>query len=328
MRVRVQYNNARAYTVAKTVTHVECHSSATQINEMEFQNCKQLQEVIFNEGLRTIEIYAFNGCNSLKSIILPSTVTDLYAGAFGSCKRLRDVSLNEGLRVIGIYAFSLCYSLQSITIPSTVTLIEAQAFIECTGLVEVVLNEGLQKIGHACFYECTSLDSITFPSTMVEIAHEAFQNCPNLREVVLNEKIQKIGRDAFDNCPSLTRFTFPASISIRLKNIIMAGQTDIGEKVDTILGFIEMSDSGTLFVSAESEQLQGARWNSIRRSLCEIVRLITHHEMMESMTLLELAVWKAKLNQVEVQHSIDRDAYHIEIPGPVKDNILGYLSYN
>ena len=43
--------------------------------------------------------------------------------------------------------------------------------------------------------------------------------------------------------------------------------------------------------------------------------------MMESMTLLELAVWKAKLNQVEVQHSIDRDAYHIDIPGPVKDNI-------
>ena len=27
MRVRVQYNNARTYTVAKTETHVECHSS-------------------------------------------------------------------------------------------------------------------------------------------------------------------------------------------------------------------------------------------------------------------------------------------------------------
>ena len=42
----------------------------------------------------------------------------------------------------------------------------------------------------------------------------------------------------------------------------MAGQSDIGEKVDRIRGFIEMSDSGTLFASAESEQLQGARWNS------------------------------------------------------------------
>lgn len=322
----VLYNNTREYTVPKAVTRVQCQSSATQINESEFQNCKQLKEIIFNEGLRTIEIYAFKGCDSLKSITLPSTVTDLYMGSFDRCERLRDVSLNEGLQVIGTYAFSLCYSLQSITIPSTVTLIEAQAFIECTGLVEVVLNEGLQKIGHACFFDCTSLESIVFPSTMVEIAHEAFQNCPNLREVVLNEKIQMIGNDAFDNCPSLTRFTFPASISMRLKNIVMAGQTDIEKKIDKISGSIEISDSGSLFVSAGSEKLEGVRWNAIRQTLHGIIRLITHHEMMESMTLLELALWKERIIQAEVQHSISRDAYHIDIPGPVKDKILSYLS--
>ena len=328
MKVCVQYNNTREYTVTKIVTHVRCHSSTTQINEIEFQNCKQLKEVIFNEGLQTIEINAFMGCDALKSITLPSTVTELYMGAFDSCKGLKDVSLNEGLQIIGTYAFLCCYALKSITIPSTVTLIEAQAFIECNGLVEVVLNEGLQKIGHACFYECTSLESITFPSTMVEIDREAFQNCPSLREVTLNEKIQKIGRNAFDECPSLKRFTFPASISLRLKNIIMAGQTDIEKKIDKIRGSVEMSDSGTLFVSAGYEKLEGVRWNTIRQSLHGIIRLITHHEMMESMTLLELALWKAKIIQAEVQHLISCDAYHIDIPGPVKDNILGYLSYS
>ena len=39
-----------------------------------------------------------------------------------------------------------------------------------------------------------------------------------------------------------------------------------------------------------------------------------------------MALWKAKLNQAEdVVNSTERAAYRIEVPGPIKDNILQYL---
>ena len=42
--------------------------------------------------------------------------------------------------------------------------------------------------------------------------------------------------------------------------------------------------------------------------------------------LFELALWKAKIDQVDdVDEITSRDAYRIEVPGPVKDTILQYL---
>ena len=42
--------------------------------------------------------------------------------------------------------------------------------------------------------------------------------------------------------------------------------------------------------------------------------------------MFELALWKAKIDQVDdVVELASRDAYRIEVPGPVKDTILQYL---
>ena len=51
--------------------------------------------------------------------------------------------------------------------------------------------------------------------------------------------------------------------------------------------------------------------------------IFKYHEIKEATTLFELALWKAKIDQEE--HPISREAYRIEVPGPVKDAILQYL---
>ena len=65
-------------------------------------------------------------------------------------------------------------------------------------------------------------------------------------------------------------------------------------------------------------------WNTIKASLDQIVCWIRYYEIKKASTLFELALWKAKLDQEEAR-PIDRMAYRIEVPGPVKDAIMQYL---
>ena len=94
-----------------------------------------------NSGLEKIDNFVFDGCESLESITLPSTVTDIGVETFIGCKSLREVVLNEGLRKIEGSSFGCCSSLESITIPSSVVEIGSWAFHGCSSLRVVVLNE-------------------------------------------------------------------------------------------------------------------------------------------------------------------------------------------
>ena len=58
----------------------------------------------------------------------------------------------------------------------------------------------------------------------------------------------------------------------------------------------------------------------------QIVKWIKHYEMKEATTLFELALWKAKIDQVEDDiYEHGRDLCRVDVPGPVKDTILQYL---
>ena len=126
-----------------------------------FSGCRQLREVVFNEGLEKIGRLSFWN-TSLESVTLPSTLIELGNHAFQHCC-MSEVVLNEGLKKIGVGVFNQCKSLESINIPSTVTIIENRAFAECTRLREVALNE-IQSIDDNAFDACLSLERFKFPS--------------------------------------------------------------------------------------------------------------------------------------------------------------------
>ena len=233
----------------------------------------------------------------------------------------------EGLQKIGQDAFWRCSSLESITFPSTVTEIGRGAFNRCSNLREVVLKEGLMKIGAEAFGYCSSLQSISLPSTLTEIDKYAFMECRNLRGVELHEGLQKVGDRAFGHCSSLERFTFP-DISTRLNNVIEV-ETEVNRtrqlnEIDTIRGDMIVRRGSELFIPGAVLR-GGSNWNTIKASLDQIVCWIRYHEIKEETTLFELALWKAKIDQADEATDINREAYRVEVPGPVKDAILQYL---
>ncbi|MDP2426505.1 MAG: leucine-rich repeat domain-containing protein, partial [bacterium] len=81
-------------------------------------------------GTETIFWKAFEGCNKLFSITLPSSLKRINDFAFFNCIKLRDVKIQPGLKKIGLRAFVSCLKLKRIFIPKSVTNIGELAFFE------------------------------------------------------------------------------------------------------------------------------------------------------------------------------------------------------
>lgn len=103
----------------------------------------------------------FEGCASLSSITIPSSVTEFGAGCFHGCT-----------------------ALTSIDIPSSVTLLGAGCFEGCTALTSVTLPTEVIYLKSDCFNNCSALSSIVIPSSVTILGNDCFMNCPSLTKVI------------------------------------------------------------------------------------------------------------------------------------------------
>ena len=199
--------------IPRNVRHVKVVDPAIkEIGYRAFKGCTQLRNVELSEGLERIVAGAFEYCESLVRIAIPSTVKVIGAWTFQGCSQLRDVELHEGLVRIEDWAFGNCTSLERIIIPSTIKDIDRSAFDGCTQLMNVELCEGLEWIDYAAFWGCSSLESITIPSTVKKIGGRAFKYCDQLVSVELNEGLEQIERGAFAKCSSLRHIRIPSTV--------------------------------------------------------------------------------------------------------------------
>ena len=69
----------------------------------------------------------FSGCTSLKSVIIPESVTEICGGAFSGCTSLESITIPSGVTSIGKCAFGGS-GLKSITIPPSVQIIDGEEY--------------------------------------------------------------------------------------------------------------------------------------------------------------------------------------------------------
>ncbi|WP_181695851.1 leucine-rich repeat domain-containing protein [Metamycoplasma hominis] len=94
-------NRAFFNSVIQSVTIA---GSVKEIGESAFSGCRNIKEVILNEGLEKIGAEAFKYTN-IKSITIPGSVKEIGESTFSGCGNLEEVILNEGLEKIGAEAF-------------------------------------------------------------------------------------------------------------------------------------------------------------------------------------------------------------------------------
>ena len=111
------------------------------------------------------------------------TVTEIRLWAFQSCDSITSISIPSSVTVIGKRAFEDCIALTSVNIPSSVTLIDSLTFCGCTQLNSVTFDatSHVERIETGAFRKCTSLTSITLPASVTFVEPEAFGSCYDLQ---------------------------------------------------------------------------------------------------------------------------------------------------
>ena len=142
------------------IISVTLPSTVTSIGRNAFADCTNLTEFNMTDNVITIDFGLFDGCTSLKKVILSSKLTKL-SSTFQNCKSLTTVTIPSS--VTELYGTFLgCSSLTSITIPSSVSRIVKATFANCTKLSTIYIPNKLVYIGAFTFQGWTSSQKIRF----------------------------------------------------------------------------------------------------------------------------------------------------------------------
>lgn len=181
--------------------------SVIKIGASAFEDCNTLTSIVIPTSVTEIGRRALYSCKNLKSAKIPSGVTSIAEEAFYECSSLASVDLPNSVATIGKYAFYQCTSLASINLPNNIKEIPSRAFAGCTSLKTVVIPNAVKVIGIQAFFGCSSLISVKFPDSVTTIGAYAFYDCTSLTPIIIPHILDFIGEYAFGDCHSLKSVT-------------------------------------------------------------------------------------------------------------------------
>ena len=174
---------------------------------------KTATNVTIPEGVTYIAAGAFYDCNELKSVFIPSSVTDINACVFHQSQYKLTVIENvefggtmaEWDNVTGKINLFEYADIKSVKCSDgvwemPVLLVENGCVVRCLDktATSVTIPDGITKIDICAFSGCTSLSSVVIPSSVELIYKDAFKRCPSLSKVILADDFEKVTSEWFD----------------------------------------------------------------------------------------------------------------------------------
>lgn len=153
--------------------------------------CDNLTEIVLQEGVESINYRTFAGCNNLKKISIPVSLSSFpvsrYDCAIEECDSLTSITVasnNEKYdsrdncnAIIETATNTLIFGCKSTTIPASVTSIGVGAFQYCRGLTSLTIPSSVTSIGDYAFSGCSGLTSVTVGwDTPLSINANVFKN--------------------------------------------------------------------------------------------------------------------------------------------------------
>ena len=116
-----------------------------------FANCEKLSSVVFKDGIKRIAYKPFQGCKSLKKVVIPSSVISV-CYAFYGCTGLQEAYIEEGAQMEGVpdvsgYGFQSvfegCTNLKKLEIPAGIVIsyTNARWSYGCSSLTDLYVHE-------------------------------------------------------------------------------------------------------------------------------------------------------------------------------------------
>lgn len=192
---------------------IKFESAITLVGISAFEGCNTLTSIVLPESVTSIGSSAFKNCTALTQIEIPESVTSIGESAFSGCTALTSIEIPDAVNSIGASAFSGCSSIRNFEMPDAVTQLAASTFASCKSLANVTLSKNIISIGSGAFSQCYSLRNITIPNGLTTIGSEAFSNCTGLTSITIPDSVITIEMEAFYNCSLLTSISFGKNIT-------------------------------------------------------------------------------------------------------------------
>ncbi len=152
------------------------------------------------EGTVKIVDKAFAGAKSLRKVVFPESLKEVWDGAFADCEALTRVVFPWDMNYLGVEVFQGCSSLKAVRLPGAgrIQSLRSRLFYCCPQLTHMVVPAGVMAIEDGVFEGCENLTSVTLPRGLTYIWDRAFAGDWNLKEVTIPQEVLKIYEDTFD----------------------------------------------------------------------------------------------------------------------------------
>ncbi len=207
------YANLTELTIPSTVTYEGKVYNVIHIGYAAFDQCDNLTYVDIPSSIKTIGVAAFSNCSSLTSITLKEGLEHIEGNAFADCRLLETITFPNSLKTVGSYAFSFTawYNNQ----PNG-GVYAGNVFYKYKGDIpqntSFVIKEGTVSISPDAFIKENrridyGLVDVAIPNSVEIIGEYAFSQCRALRSVNIPHEVTTIENYAFSYCKSLTSVT-------------------------------------------------------------------------------------------------------------------------
>lgn len=191
------------------------------VEELICDHCPSLTSIPFPANMK--ELPSLDGCGSITSLTIPTTITSLGNGFYGmdnlesvtiedSEKDLEYLNVGEScLRSESLKTLYLGRRLNKPISSNALETLELGKFItslsgvfeNCPALVSFKANGEITEISDRTFNNCSALTTINLPKSIKVIGRSAFENCSSLASIDFLENVNCIGSEAFLGCSSL-----------------------------------------------------------------------------------------------------------------------------
>ena len=187
-----------------------------------FTNLRNLESVVFSEGLEETCGTLFYNCEKLKEVTLPSTLKKVH-NLFYMCPELENVALPENLETVTGYLFRECDKITSVVLPASIRSMSCAPIVnfEQTETVSVAPGSEYLRVENGCLLTSDdvllqAMEGFEIPDDVTSIGAYAFYAFKGLQEVTLPAGVTPIGNQAFAACPELVSIAAVAPSSSQI----------------------------------------------------------------------------------------------------------------
>jgi hypothetical protein len=312
------------------LTSIVVPDSLRRVGFGAFLGCASLISVKLSDGIELIEAVTFFKCDSITSQRIPPSVTkfgDNGSGAFGECLSLLSIEIPKEIKCLGALSygttgtFFLCESLVNIALPLSIEDVRSRTFDGCTKLREIfpdhndLVNALKHRFDELTLHELCYYQSYHSSSDLMEKLRQIMTLDPRAAHEIDDFGMTPFHILALSAAPNIDFFQ-------KLLHVCPRNLLDRKDKWGrTTWNYLYLNDTPfsnallELAVSTRVQHLGLRRWRSAvqddilllhndhsdkapermrRRNM--LVLSLAKHEQLESTSLLELVLWKIKID--------------------------------